>query len=60
MTILLTFSFLTVNASFLLGEYNPWYEHYKIVAYGALALVPLLAMSVPDLSADGKDNSGIT
>ncbi len=58
MTAMLAFSFLTVNASFLLGEYNPWYEHYKIVAYGALALVPLLAMSVPDFSPDGKGNSG--
>jgi hypothetical protein len=26
-----------------LGEYNHYYEHFKILTYGALALIPLLA-----------------
>ncbi len=42
-----TFSFLTINATFLLGEFNPYYEHFKILTYGVLVLVPLLAAFPP-------------
>jgi hypothetical protein len=44
----LTISFLTINATFLLGEFNPFYESFKILTYGVLLLVPLLAVTVPD------------
>lgn len=34
--------YLTANLSILLGEFNRYYEHYKIITYGALLLIPLL------------------
>jgi len=39
---LLIFVFLTFTLKLLLGEFNRYYEHYKILTYGALLLVPLL------------------
>jgi len=35
--------YLTFNLKLLLGEFNRYYEHYKILTYGALLLIPLLA-----------------
>jgi hypothetical protein len=35
--------FLCGNLKILLGEFNRYYEHYKILTYGALLLIPLLA-----------------
>lgn len=34
--------YLTANLSALIGEFNRYYEHYKIITYGALLLIPLL------------------
>lgn len=40
--ILLTVIYLCANLKLLLGEFNKYYEHYKILTYGALLLIPLL------------------
>jgi hypothetical protein len=37
--------YLVANLKLLLGEFNAYYEHYKILTYGALLLLPLLAVS---------------
>jgi hypothetical protein len=37
--------YLAGNLKLLLGEFNRYYEHYKILTYGALLLIPLLALS---------------
>lgn len=41
-TLLLALIYLCENLKLLLGEFIPYYEHYKIVTYGALLLIPLL------------------
>ncbi len=38
----LVFSILTFNIKFWLGQFNPYYEHYKLITYGALLLIPQL------------------
>lgn len=38
----LIFIYLSANLSILLGEFNRYYEHYKLLTYGALLLIPLL------------------
>jgi hypothetical protein len=35
--------YLTANLKIILGTFNMYYEHYKILTYGALLLIPLLA-----------------
>lgn len=39
---MLTFVFIVFSLKILLGEFNRYYEHYKILTYGAILLVPLL------------------
>lgn len=39
---LLSVIYLCANIKLLLGEYNDYYDHYKILTYGALLLIPLL------------------
>lgn len=39
---LLLLIYLSVNLKLLLGTFNPYYDHYKILTYGALLLIPLL------------------
>ncbi len=39
--------YLLCNLKILLGEFNEYYEHYKILTYGALLLIVLLANCVP-------------
>ena len=39
--------FLSVNAHFLLGVFDNYYEHFKTLTYGILLLVALLAVSTP-------------
>lgn len=39
--------YLLLNARFILGEFNPYYDHYKTLTYGALFLIPLLAICAP-------------
>jgi hypothetical protein len=41
---ILSVIYLTSNLKVLLGEFNHFYEHFKILTYGALLLVPLLAI----------------
>jgi hypothetical protein len=40
--------FLTNNLQFILGEFGPLYEHFKIITYGALLMIPLLAVCKPE------------
>ncbi|MBA3663823.1 MAG: DUF2029 domain-containing protein [Bacteroidetes bacterium] len=35
--------FLSFSLKFILGAFNNYYDHYKILTYGALLLIPLLA-----------------
>ncbi len=39
--------FLLTNAHLLLGEFNKYYDHYKIITYGGLLLLGLLAVLKP-------------
>ncbi|MDO9000266.1 MAG: glycosyltransferase family 87 protein [Bacteroidota bacterium] len=40
--VLLVLIYLSANLKLLLGTFNNYYEHYKILTYGALLLIPLL------------------
>jgi hypothetical protein len=40
-------SYLACNLSLLLGVFNVYYWHFKILTYGALLVVPMLALCVP-------------
>ncbi|MCE3229155.1 MAG: hypothetical protein K0S32_3706 [Bacteroidetes bacterium] len=40
----LAISFLCFNLKILVGEFNNYYEHFKILTYGALLLIPLMIM----------------
>ena len=44
----LAFSFLCFNLYLLLGEFNAYYEHFKIITYGALVLIPVLAVCISE------------
>jgi hypothetical protein len=39
---LLIFIYLSANLKLLLGEFNRYYEHFKVLTYGALLVIPLL------------------
>ncbi|MEI6021806.1 MAG: hypothetical protein WCR21_11815, partial [Bacteroidota bacterium] len=41
---LLGMSFVLCTIKIWLGEFNGYYEHYKILTYGALLLIPILFM----------------
>ena len=40
--------YLLTNAHLLLGEFRKYYDHYKIITYGALLMIGLLACLKPD------------
>ncbi|MEO6424592.1 MAG: glycosyltransferase family 87 protein [Bacteroidia bacterium] len=40
--ILLSLVYLSANLKLLLGTFNEYYDHYKILTYGTLFLIPLL------------------
>lgn len=40
-------SYFACNCSFLLGQYNKYYEHFKVLTYGATLMIPILATCVP-------------
>lgn len=40
--------YLVCNLKLILGEFNPYYEHFKILTYGALFLIPILAICDPE------------
>lgn len=42
MMLLLAVIFLSFSLKFILGAFNNYYDHYKILTYGALLLIPLL------------------
>lgn len=44
----LTLIYLSVNLKLLLGEFNQYYEHFKILTYGALLLVVVMAVFRPE------------
>jgi hypothetical protein len=39
--------YLLCNLKILLGEFNNYYEHFKILTYGALYLIVVLAVCIP-------------
>jgi hypothetical protein len=43
----LILSYLLTNCHFILGEFNAYYNHYKVLTYGALLMVVLLALLPP-------------
>jgi len=45
----LSLSYLACNISFLLGQFNAYYVHFKVLTYGALLIIPMLAVCVPQL-----------
>jgi len=53
--LLLSLVYLTGNLKLILGEFNRYYEHYKILTYGALLLIPLLAWSFRRSALNDKD-----
>jgi hypothetical protein len=40
--------YLLTNAHLLLGEFREYYDHYKIITYGGLLMIVLLAFLKPD------------
>ncbi len=42
-----TLSYLCCNLSLLMGEFNVYYMHFKILTYGALLIIPILAACMP-------------
>lgn len=55
-SVFLIIIYLFGNLKILLGEFNRYYEHYKILTYGALLLIPLLMWA---LKTTEKNNSKI-
>ncbi len=51
---ILLFVYLITNAHLILGEFNKYYDHFKIITYGALILVLLLAFCRPGKLLPGK------
>jgi hypothetical protein len=45
---LLALVYLTCNLKILLGAFNEYYEHFKILTYGALLLIVVHAISIPE------------
>ncbi|MBL7934716.1 MAG: DUF2029 domain-containing protein [Bacteroidia bacterium] len=45
--ILLSIIYLLVNLKLLLGNYNEYYEHFKILTYGAIVLLITLSNLIP-------------
>lgn len=41
------FIYLACNLKLILGNYNEYYEHFKILTYGALFLILLLSLCIP-------------
>jgi hypothetical protein len=42
LSILLSIIYLLCNLKLLLGEFDPYYQHFKILTYGALLIIPML------------------
>lgn len=52
--IFLALIYLATNGSILLGAFNKYYEHYKILTYGALLMIILLAVCRPLKQSDNR------
>jgi hypothetical protein len=48
LTVLLVLVYLTTSCHFILGQFNAYYDHFKIVTYGILLLVGVLAACPPE------------
>lgn len=46
-TVCMILSYLLCNLSLLLGEFRQYYDHFKILTYGVLMIIPLLAVCYP-------------
>ncbi len=46
-SVLCVIIYLLCDLKLLLGEFNAYYEHFKILTYGALLLIPVLALCDP-------------
>lgn len=47
--------YLVCNLKLILGNYNEYYEHFKILTYGALLLIILLSLCVPKETVTSTD-----
>lgn len=45
---LLSAAYALTNSHFILGEFNPIYDHYKTLTYGVLILIAILAICPPE------------
>jgi len=52
--VLMVLVFLLTNAHLLLGEFREYYDHYKIITYGALLMAGLLAYLRPSVVINEK------
>lgn len=50
---LLILVYLSSNLKLLLGEFNQYYEHYKVLTYSALLLIPLLVWVINNPNRKG-------
>ncbi len=48
-------SYLLCNLNLLFGQYREYYDHFKIMTYGALLVVPLLTMCYPITKSISKN-----
>lgn len=46
-TAFMILSYLLCNLNLLLGQYREYYDHFKILTYGVLLIIPLLAVCYP-------------
>jgi hypothetical protein len=49
-------SYLLCNLSLLLGQFREYYDHFKILTYGVLMIIPLLAVCFPLKKHSAKIN----
>jgi hypothetical protein len=50
----LVLSYMLCNLNLIFGQYKDYYDHFKILTYGALLLIPMLASLKPDLMEGNK------
>jgi hypothetical protein len=39
--------YFSTNCHLILGTFNEYYDHFKVLTYGALLFIPILAISSP-------------
>jgi hypothetical protein len=45
--VVLALSYILCNITLLYGQYREYYDHFKLLTYGALLIIPLLALCYP-------------